>query len=211
MNPSTEVRDSEFQSRPLLQMLVDVNEQALEVLVALATDPRDAPHFGPFLGMLRRPLYGLDRQARQRIARIPHLLVDMRFGDAAWWNHIRNQPIRRDGASEASAGRSTARLIDVARSTLLLAWHASQERRQSGALFLLGISTEVAAVLATLRPLEVVHLAQTHFAQVRPRFATHPDLWMQLLNAGRQADAKAFRSVQVRTLQLAGADLAVVR
>jgi hypothetical protein len=182
----------------------EVNEKCVEMLVhAARNDPRSS---FAFVVELRDLLRTLDPTVRRRIAQRAFLLVDMEFGDVAWWVAARSlgsRPLRAP-AWRGSFPRRSA--IPLARMTLMLAWH-SLRADLGTACILLGMTQPVCDVVSALRFDEIDRIAEKGFRYVRPRWDDRTDVWRRLLLAAQANDDALMGEVNVHSLQLLTGEL----
>jgi hypothetical protein len=87
----------------------------------------------------------------------------------------------------------------------MLAWHSV--RADVNASCLLGISSAVAATLASFSLTELDRIAARRFRHVRPRWEDRPIVWRQLLLSASTGDARQTRDAHLRALQLLTGEL----
>lgn len=160
--------------------LADVNVLGIRWLAAEAHGQRSVqPEFvtavGPMLG-------SLSESDQLRAASLPFLLVDLRFHDPEWW----------EGYSEAKPNSAPTpahdTTISLTRSALVLAWHTARVDRHA-ALLMLGLSPQVADLIAALHLQDIDHIAAIHSHELRPRWARQTIIWRQLLGTAiREAE-----------------------
>src|SRR5882762_1506132 len=76
----------------ILQPLQHANERCIEMLVQAARGDRKDTF--PLVAQLREVLSQLTPEIRARAARKPYLLVDIQFGNDAWWQALKVSPTR---------------------------------------------------------------------------------------------------------------------
>ena len=105
----------------MLQPMQEINERCLELLAQAARGGRT----GAFALVipLRDLLVQMTPQARKRAAGNGFLLVDLEFANALWWLSVTNRPGRAAPAPRGRGGFHRAAAVQLARATLMLAWH----------------------------------------------------------------------------------------
>ena len=186
----------------VLQPLQEINERCLELLVQAARGGR----FGtlPLVLPLRDLLLQMTPQARQRAARNGFLLVDLEFANALWWLSM-TRPGRATPAPRRCGGFHRTAGVQLARATLMLAWHSL--RADSGSACMLGISSDVGEIIATYSLTKLDRIARRCFRYVRPRWEDRPGVWRQLLLSAQQPDLRRRRDTNVRAVQLITGEL----
>ncbi len=178
--------------------LSDINEAFLRLLIDLANLPGHPA--SDFMAELRAALRHLSEPVTAIAARTPVLLVDMEFAHHTWWaGIIADRPKARAQRNWLTSFPRT-RVIKVARSTLMLAWHVARTDPASS-LVLMGMSTPVMHTIATLQPQQLDRIAESQCMRLRPRWEDRPSVWRQLL-AGVGRDELTTRAFTVRALQL---------
>lgn len=196
----------ETEERHPLRPVYEVNERCLEMLVSAArADQR--PSFA-LVSELSDLLRALPPAERHRAAHRTFLLVDMEFGNADWWQAARNHPSKPMCAPAWRGAFPRASAIQLARMTLMLAWH-SLRADQATAGILLGMTRPVSDLIAELRFDEIDRIAEKRFRHVRPRWDDRPAVWRKLLLAAKENDGRVMREVNVHGVQLLTGDLLV--
>ena len=187
----------------MLQPMQEINERCLELLAQAARGGRT----GAFALVipLRDLLVQMTPQARKRAAGNGFLLVDLEFANALWWLSVTNRPGRAAPAPRGRGGFHRAAAVQLARATLMLAWH--NLRADPGSACMLGISFEVGEIIAACSLTEVDRIAGRGFRYVRPRWEDRPGVWRQLLLSAQQPDLRRLRETNVRALQLITGEL----
>jgi hypothetical protein len=189
-----------------LEWVRDLNARCLEAIGrrlvrAAAARPND-PIDQTELGLWR----SLDEAARHRAARCPYLLVDMRFDDAAWWENAKCDAMKPTPnpniLSSGTAGLGRALANDA---LTLASWTARSDQRT--AMLLFGLDPRVAAVIASLNPVEVRRITARSANQLRPRWERNRRMWGDLLSAAISADDEALTDIHLYGIQLLGGDL----
>jgi hypothetical protein len=188
--------------RPIYQ----INEQCIDLLVEAA---RRETHPAPGLVVvLRTLLLRMTPQMRTQAAQRALLLVDMGFRDVGWWKDARREPRRGSRTPIGPDPLPTRAALNLARSSLVLAWHSIQANPMAAGL-MLGISRPVASVISSLSLTDLEHIAEKRFRRLRPRWEDRPGLWRQLLLSVEATDFRKEREFNLRALQLAAGELFV--
>jgi hypothetical protein len=187
----------------VLRPLQEINERCLELLTQAARGGRTGTF--PLVLPLRDLLLEMTPQARQRAARNGFLLVDLEFANALWWLSVTGRPGRAAPAPGGPGGFHRAAAVQLARATLMLAWHSL--RADSGSACMLGISSAVGEIIASCSLTELDRIAGRGFRYVRPRWEDRPGVWRQLLLSAQQPDVRRLRETNVRAVQLITGEL----
>lgn len=183
---------------PFLREVYPVNERSLELLAEAARTDHPTARL---VAHLRDPLNQMTPEARLRAARRPFLLIDMRFADLEWWTRARDNRLRSDATSRAPAYFPRARAIQLARATLMLAWH-SVRADSTAANLTLGMTEAVSEVLGNISLTEIDRIIERQFRNLKPRWEDHPAVWVQLLSAAQTEDLRRARDLNIRGLRL---------
>ena len=106
-----------------------INGTFLQLLVDMAQLHTDPPV--NFVEELRETLLRLNSHVNLVAARAPFLLVDIEFRNAAWWEAIAAEASRSVALPAGELNPARARALELARSTLMLAWHMARTDRES--------------------------------------------------------------------------------
>lgn len=188
-----------------LEPLHEVNEACIEWLGVLA---RIDPSPGPFMltPELRATLCRTPPDVRRRAARQIILLVDLKFHDDEWWQAVRSGPSRDWNTNSMPVGFPRRATIQLARATLVLVWHSL--RRNAEALrVLFGMSAPVARIISELRLGDIERVAESHYRDLRPRWADRPWFWLRLFAAAESSDERAMRNFGIHALQLLAGEM----
>jgi hypothetical protein len=187
----------------LLQSLREANERCIEMLVnAARTEAKDA---FPLVNHLRSLLRELTPDIRVRAARVALLLVDMQLGNAAWWTQLQSHPNRPPPLAPARGSFPRASAVPLGRAILMLAWHSV--RSDPVGTCLLGVSPEVARIIASFSLSELDRVIDRRFRHVRPRWEDRPAVWRALLLSAQVGDARRARAASLWAIQLMTGDL----
>jgi len=95
--------------------------------------------------------------------------------------------------------------MSLTREILMQAWHTARST-SSAACILFGMSMEVTAFIAELRPRHVDQLAANHSEELRYRWLEKAMFWKGLLSAAIGDDDRALKRAHVHGLQLLGGE-----
>jgi hypothetical protein len=162
-----------------LQPIIHVNAHFIRLAIELSyASERDGQSEG--FARLGHLLRTCDTTALDRVSRCPFLLVEAGFRDPARWVAARLTP-SGVSATVVPAHTSPNRLVSLARSTMLVAWHVIQSSPLDADL-LLGATPDCASVLAGFSLPQMEELAEKHSDWVRPRWEQRLDRWQLLIN-----------------------------
>ncbi len=184
--------------RPL-QEVYEINERCVELLVQAARSERLETFF--LVKPLREVLREMTPETRARAARRAFLLVDLEFADADWWRRAKNYPTRSEPLSPDRGTFPRPSALQLARSTLTLAWHSVRADRDAAGV-MLGMNSAVSSLIASLSLTEIDLIVERRFRHVRPRWDDRPSVWLQLLRASQNENIRQARDFNVRGLQL---------
>ena len=184
--------------RPL-QEVYEINERCVELLVHAARSERLETFF--LVKPLREVLREMTPETRARAARRAFLLVDLEFADADWWRRAKNYPTRSEPLSPDRGTFPRPSALQLARSTLTLAWHSVRADRDAAGV-MLGMTPAVSSLIASLSLTEIDPIVERRFRHVRPRWDDRPSVWLQLLRASQNESIRQERDFNVRGLQL---------
>jgi hypothetical protein len=186
-----------------LDSLTELNEIALALLAEQAVAP-GMP--GALLREVAAAWGGLDAQARRRAAACPYLLLDAGFADRERW---RPPAAGESGRSAGAAFFSVPATVEVARLTLIFAWHLA--RAQSvAARVLLGVPPACVALIAALTLRQIHTLAERHPHWLRPRWPAQREWWRALLAAADSGEPRALERARLHGLTLLAAEARLV-
>jgi hypothetical protein len=188
---------------PDLRPLYAVNERCLELLAAAARAQQ--PDTSSLVGNLRDLLSNMTPEMRARAARRALLLVDMEFGNHEWWQMVKNHPARPTPAPAWRWAFSRSGGVQLARATLLLAWHTAHAAPHMTSL--LGMSADVMDSLRQLPITEIYSIAERRYRHVRPRWEDRPAVWRRLLLSAQSEDLRRSRDFSLYGIQLLTAEL----
>jgi hypothetical protein len=183
----------------LLESLRTINLEFLTLMSELAQ--ASTYHSHDVLGNLSPFFRDLTPQSAAHAARFPFLLLDLHFSEPSWWNS--EDMSRRSSVKDACKVPKaiSAGATPIARSALILAWHAVRTERDAS-LVLLGLSSTSADALETMTLHELEGVALMEPTSIRPRWNNSPALWMQLLQRPQTSHLNVARDFVVHALQL---------
>jgi len=91
----------------------------------------------------------------------------------------------------------------------MLAWHGVRSDPVGSCL--LGVSPEVARIIASFSLTELDRAVERRFRFVRPKWEDRPAIWRALLLSAQTSDARRAREVNLRAIQLMTGDLLASR
>ena len=186
-----------------LAPLHDVNERCIEMLAQAAR--KIGPGSPPLVLLLEDLLKRLTPETRARAARRAVLLCDLQFANPSWWRLARTQPKRPVPLLPEQGVFPRAAALQLARSTLLLAWHTLRSSPQSAVL--LGVHPSIAEVISGLSLSDIELLVERRFRHVRPRWEDRPAVWRGLLLAAESENVRKAQEVNLYSLLLLTGDL----
>ncbi|MEY4761588.1 MAG: hypothetical protein RLZZ200_1444 [Pseudomonadota bacterium] len=186
-----------------LQPLREINGQCIELLCAMAERGEGSL---PLLQSLSPLWRMLSRDARQRLASCPWLLVDAGFGDATRWrqlteNRVGDQP--REWRVPCLGGD---RGLALARRVMTYGWHLARSNR-SAARIVLGMSPANIERIGSLSLRELDIASEYCPGWVRPRWENQVAVWRRLLSAASGADEPALQRAGLHGIQLIAAGM----
>ncbi len=187
----------------ILDAVCQVNEHVVSALTEIAR------HESASIELVRQnadTLRRLDLGACRRAARVPVLLVNLRFQDEQWWQRAANSDEAFRSPSSRTIGFSTQCAAELTRESLILAWLAVQHCKESTRL-LFGMSPRVSALLAELTPRQINRLAEGCSQELSIRWQSNLTFWRKLFLAGQSGSAAELCEVRLLGLQLLGGEL----
>ena len=143
----------------------------------------------------------IDTQARRRASLCPVILADFRFRDFAWWRkaadgkYANHEEIDRTGVARISE-------MEMARNALTVAWLTAREDVCLAAI-LIGMSAEVAEIVAGFTLNGLWKLADRNHDCLRPRYEKRALFWGRLLRAAVRDDRSALHDIHLHAVLLA--------
>jgi hypothetical protein len=185
-----------------LRPLYEINERCLELLIRAART--DRPTF-PLVCYLRELLCSVTPETCARAVQRPFLLIDMQLANGDLWRAAKDRPGRSTPRPAWQGAFPRPAAIQLARWILSFAWH--KVRAAPHELCLLGITTDVADVIAQLPITEIVPVAERFFRYVRPRWEDRPAVWRRLLLSAQSEDTRRARDFSLYGIQLLTSEL----
>jgi hypothetical protein len=165
----------------------------------------DRPDMPSLVSQLRNLLRRTTPDVRARAARRAVLLVDLQFANFQWWQMLKDHPTRMAPVPAWRGAFPRQASVQLARSTLTLAWHSARSDRHAACL--LGLTPAVAELIASLSVTEIDQVVERRFRHVRPRWEDRPTVWRRLLLSAEGEDLRRARDFNVYSLQLLTGDL----
>lgn len=154
-----------------------LNRQVVAHLAVMAREETD--NVAPTLRVLRQHSDKIVPDVVETIAQVPVLLLDFRFGDAAWWRVAPELP-----ASSESHVPGNAIPLPVApewaREVLMLAVPLARRSLLAARLHL-GMSEQVAQEVRELNSRDINRLAERHAHSLSFRCSRAPAVWLHLV------------------------------
>lgn len=186
-----------------LDLVQAFNGRYLECL-ARSAQWGDAPTLPDILRVHRRLWMALDDEARYRASRCPFALADLQFGNSQWWKKAQSRP-RSDHAELGGGIFPWIINMEMARDVLTVAWYTAREDICLGTL-LIGMSADVAAIVAKLSLHELWQLADRYHNCLRPRCENRRAFWGCLLSAAVRDDRETLHDLHRHAFLLADAE-----
>lgn len=161
-----------------------LNEQFIELCCELSLDVASGSPF-PLVAAHRDLWSRLDPISRKRLSLFPFVIVDLRFGDVAWWH----MAARNSGHSRGHFAGTVpeARWAWLALETLMFGWQVAREDRAVASM-LFAMPQPVVDCIAALTMQQVRMLAVESARCVRLRWDNDSRFWRELLIAAREPD-----------------------
>jgi hypothetical protein len=208
-DPAPTWRDAAAAATAISAAVRDVhalNERVINMLVQAASTCQSGSV--PLVKRLRGILARMTPEACAWVARRAFLLVDMEFANIRWWRQVSTYPTRSRLGGSGGDAFPRAAAVQLARATLVLAWHTVRADRTAARL-LLGMNQAVGDVIASLSLTQIHHIAELHFRQARPRWEDRPALWRELLQEAESPSVRRARDLNLRGLQLITGSLVI--
>jgi len=181
----------------LREQVLQMNEVYLDVLSSAGTGAACEADRTGLAESVIAGLVALPPAARERIARCPVSLFNLRFEDTAFWTGIGGATVAETDISHYAA-TAPRPFVDTA---LFFAWHVVQCSEFAARLLL-------AMPIATHRIFHQLPLARLHRLAascpdlLQPRWADHPCFWPDLIGAAQRADPAALDAALLAGVQL---------
>ncbi len=175
-----------------IELAHQLNEQFVQLFCELSLDATSGNPF-PLVAAHRELWSCLDPISRKRLALFPFVIVDLRFGDVAWWRMAAGKGAHARGHAASTA--SATRWDWLALETLMFAWQVAREDR-SVASMLFAMPPPVADCIAALTMQQVRTQAVESAKCLRLRWDNDPRFWRQLLIAAREPNEAALEGLR---------------
>lgn len=177
-----------------LDIVFELNERCLELVSQTAASSEHGDALA--VARLNRQQWStLDAVARQRIARLPFVIVDLHFYDGGWWRRI-NEGIQADPAT-AHRLFPPEQGVEFMHDTLMVAWHTAQADLRTAGLTM-GMTARVAQTIAALSMRDLRRIAVRYGCEATLRWGGRPELWQQLLAAAQDQDDSRLKQVKLQ-------------
>jgi hypothetical protein len=194
-----------WRSARILEAVCQINEHLVSALTELA---RHGDVSATIVADNVKVLRHLDVAACKRAARIPILLLDLHFQSEDWWRDAARLNGKTSRVTASSGGLPADQIAELTRETLLIAWLAAHDSRQSTNL-LFGMSSAVMTLLGQLSPQQLNRVAGRSSQELRIRWADKPDFWRRLFAAAHGGNADDLCDIHLLGLQLLGGELII--
>lgn len=178
-----------------IQLVHQVNERCIDMVCDVAVDGSVEVEW-PFLSSNRDLWRRLDANARRRLARFPFVIVDVRFGDGAWWRSMGEcSPRARWPVNAVSNGLPANDCECLSLEALMFAWQvARQDLRVAHMVF--AMAPTVATSIAALSMRDIRTIGIRGAAELRVRWDDKPMFWRELLLSARDDDEEALMALK---------------
>lgn len=185
--------------RPLLESLREINQRLLYTLRDAARAQRYRAN--PDLGSVAPLFESLSSEAIEQAARFPFLLMDLGLSGAGPCGLPEALATPHNAIGDGGADAHWQVHVALARSALVVAWHATQTD-SGAALLLFGISPQVAEALSALPLHTLESLAPACVSPLTLRWRRDRRLWRQLLNPAAYDSVDTVRGFVMQAVQL---------
>jgi hypothetical protein len=181
-----------------------LNEQSVDMWICMARHDACPPL--ELVEHLKPALLKLGTGGRRRLAQRPFLLMGLKFQDAEWCERAVaragkvTQPVWRSHYPRRSA-------IQLARGMLTLAGVMLAHRPLAYVCMKLGLSPEVAKIIAKSSLSELETIAQRYFTLMLPRWSDRPLVWQYFLQVAQAAEEEAVHGFGLHCAELLAGDL----
>lgn len=183
----------------------ELNERCIELLAALA-ETNDARRITPVVSANQELWTSLDTAARHRISKYPLLLIDANLANHAWWRTVSAARLQLTHAAAEPDHLPEKPATELAQELIRVIQQIARVDLPA-ACFLLGITSRVADILATIGMSDIARIAPLIGTHMRPRWSHSLTFWRNLLLAARQNDEELMTQVQLHGLQLLGSEI----
>lgn len=136
----------------------------------------------------------LNLDARQRLARVPLVIVDAQFKNDEWWRRVA-QPSGKDADAAAMwNGLPSGVSEELMHETLMFGWQIVGSNRII-ALTSFAMSPSVAEMIAALTPKSIREIAVRQCSSIEIRWGNDVEFWHDLLHAAVTANEEALTAL----------------
>ena len=186
-----------------LELIHEFNDRYLESL-ARSAQWGDARKMPDILRVHRRLWNAMEARARFRASRCPFILADLEFGSVDWWQ--RAQSGQRSDCMDLGGGVFPWVVgMEVARDALTVAWYTARVDICLATL-LIGMSGEIAEIVAKLSLHQLWQVADQQHQRLRPRWENRNAFWGRLLSAAVRDDRETLHDLHRHAFLLADAE-----
>ena len=148
----------------------------------------------------------LESEIIERAAKFPFVILDANFTNEVWWRSASQCPEEpwQDQPSPSMWPSEVAR--QLMGELLVFAWHTSKWDRRVARLSL-GMSPEVAEVVAALTPQQLDIVSGRNCATLRLRWQCHADFWTRLVDASCAGNELALAEIRLYAKLLLSGEL----
>jgi hypothetical protein len=193
-----------------LDLVHQLNERCVGLLYDVAAS--GAPNvLLPMLTENQDLWVSLHEEARLSLARMPFVIVDAKFRNAAWWRRAAaEQENPNDVSEKTSNGLSREASEHLMHETIMFAWQTARWD-QTAAQISLGMAPSVINVIAALTPQQIRVIASRESQAVRIRWANDPYFWRDLLVAAKAGEQKRLATLHLHAKLLLCSEIAHLR
>jgi hypothetical protein len=185
---------TKWKGAPAIQLVHQMNKRCIDLFCDLAIDQNSDIQW-PFL-LLNRDLWSrLDANSRERLASFPYVLVDVRFGDGAWWQSLRGSTPMATGRDAVPSDPSISGRAWLTLEALMFAWQVAREDRRV-AHMVFAMAPTVAASVAALSMQQIRTIGIQSASELHVRWADKPQFWRELLLAVNDGDDTALAELK---------------
>ena len=182
----------------------EFNERFVRAITSVAREGDQGTM--PEVVWIHRDLWpNLDAAAIRHMSQCPFLLANIHFRSATWWQQARNVASSPGGAPGPVPLFSGERAVELMWEAILIARRTIRVDTRDAAI-LLGMSSDVASVVADLGLGDLQHIAHHHHRHLRPRWEHRSAFWGKLLDTASHDDREALYELRLYAFQMADAD-----
>lgn len=191
-----------------LELVHKLNERCLELLCQIVSTALDSTL--PFVRENRDLWARLAPEARRALGRIPFVIVDAHFVNAAWWQRASQINPQERAAGGLTNGLPPEASEHLMHETTIFAWQTARWDRTVAQLSL-GMSPSVIEVISALAPQQIRIIATHEASAIRIRWASDASFWRDLLVAAEALDEKRLGTLHLHAKVLLGRELVQFR